>query len=125
MLFKPSGGKLQRLHGAFVSDEEVVDVVAYWKSQLAPNYAVDFADWGNDAGTAALPGASPENGDDDEESLYNEVVRFVREQGKVSISLIQRHFRIGFNKAARFVERMERDGIIQPGDRQNKARQVN
>ena len=69
-------------------------------------------------------GSGPENGDD-EESLYGEVIQFVREQGRVSISLIQRRFRIGFNKAARFVEQMEQDGIIQPGDRQNKARQVN
>jgi S-DNA-T family DNA segregation ATPase FtsK/SpoIIIE len=125
MLFKPSGGKPQRLHGAFVSDEEVAAVAAYWKSRQTPDYAVDFEDWGNSDGSPAiLPGAGPENGDN-EEGLYAEVTNFVREQGKVSISLIQRRFRIGFNKAARFVEQMEQDGIIQPGDRQNKARQVN
>jgi S-DNA-T family DNA segregation ATPase FtsK/SpoIIIE len=114
MLFKPSGGKLRRLHGAFVSDDEVAAVVAHWKSQLAPDYAVDFEDWSNeaDSGTAA-PGPEPESGDA-EDALYADIVNFVREQGgKVSISLIQRRFRIGFNKAARFVERMEQDGIVQ------------
>ncbi len=123
MLFKPSGGKLQRMHGAFVSDEEVGAVVEYWKKQMAPNYEIDFAEWGNDSNNPLiLPGGAESNGED---ALYGEVINFVREQGKVSISLIQRRFRIGFNKAARYVEQMEQDGIIQPGDRQNKARQVN
>ena len=123
MLYKPSGGKLQRLHGAFVSDEEVVAVVDYWKHQQAPDYAIDFSEWGNEGanGQIIMPGGPEPNGED---ALYGEVINFVREQGKVSISLIQRRFRIGFNKAARFVEQMEQDGIIQPGDRQNKARQV-
>jgi S-DNA-T family DNA segregation ATPase FtsK/SpoIIIE len=124
MLFNPSGGKLQRLHGAYASDEEVADVVAHWKNQQAPEYEVDFADWsagGNDDGPG--PGFGQDGGDA-EDALYAEVVKFVREHGKASISLVQRKFRIGFNKAARFVEQMEQDGIIQPGDRQNKARQV-
>ena len=123
MLFKPSGGKLQRMHGAFVSDEDVVSVVDYWKKQMPPTYEVDFAEWGNETDTVtSAPAGSDSNGEDE---LYGEVVAFVLEKGNVSISLIQRQFRIGFNKAARFVEQMERDGIITPGDRQNKARQVN
>ena len=123
MLFKHSGGNLQRMHGAFVSDEEVVAVVDYWKKQMPPNYEVDFTEWGNESDSPVnMPAGSDSNGEDE---LYGEVVAFVLEKGNVSISLIQRQFRIGFNKAARFVEQMERDGIISPGDRQNKARQVN
>lgn len=63
-------------------------------------------------------------GSSDEESLYAEAVAFVQEQGRMSISLLQRRFRIGFNKAARFVERMEEEGILPPASRANKARTV-
>lgn len=112
MLFKPSGGRLQRLHGPFVSDEEVVAVVDYWKRQLPPGYRVDFADWGNDAAGAGLNG----NGDASQDPLYAEVLGFVREQGRASISLIQRRFQIGFNRSARLVEQLERDGVIGPAD---------
>ena len=98
MLFKPTGGKLQRLHGPFVTDDEVQA-----KASSAP---------------ASGPGSS------DEESLYAEAVAFVQEQGRMSISLLQRRFRIGFNKAARFVERMEEEGILPPASRANKARTV-
>lgn len=127
MLFKPSGGKLQRLHGPFVTDEEVEAVVEHWKRQLPPRYEVDFSEWGMAAaeakattgGATAGSGASSE-----EEALYAEAVAFVQEQGRMSISLLQRRFRIGFNKAARFVERMEQEGILPPASRANKARQV-
>ena len=126
MLFKSAGTKLQRLHGAFVSDDEVGRVTHYWKGQQAPKYAVDFSDWGTPAepvgGKSVQGNLLDAEGD---EGLYREIIDFVQEQGRVSISLIQRRFRIGFNKAARFVEQMEQDGIISPGDRQNKARQVN
>lgn len=119
MLFKPSGGKLQRLHGAFVSDDEVNAVVGYWKKQQKPAYKVDFADFGaEDEGAAPAddgrPG--PEKNDVADDPVYAEAVQFVREQGRVSISLLQRRFRVGFNRAARFVEQMERDGIVTPGD---------
>lgn len=126
MLFKPTGGKLLRLHGPFVTDDEVQAVVDHWKRQRAPQYEVDFTEWGaslaENAKTAAVPSSGP--GSSDEESLYAEAVAFVQEQGRMSISLLQRRFRIGFNKAARFVERMEEEGILPPASRANKARTV-
>jgi S-DNA-T family DNA segregation ATPase FtsK/SpoIIIE len=122
MLFKPGGGKSKRLHGAFVSDQDVTAVVDYWKSQQRPEYRLEFSDWSSEA-DGALSGGGNENGDIFADPLYNETVEFVRQQGKASISLIQRKFRIGFNKAARFVEQMERDGIISPADG-SRPRQV-
>lgn len=126
MLYKPTGGKLQRLHGPFVTDDEVQAVVDHWKRQCAPQYEVDFTEWGTslaeNAKAASAPASGP--GSSDEESLYAEAVAFVQEQGRMSISLLQRRFRIGFNKAARFVERMEEEGILPPASRANKARNV-
>lgn len=116
MLFKPGGGKFQRMHGAFVSDQNVNAVVGYWKSRQRPDYQIDFADWTpENAGGVSSNGGSA-GGDIAADPLYGEAVEFVRQQGKASISLIQRKFRIGFNKAARFVEQMEMDGIIGPAD---------
>ncbi len=112
MLFKPSGGKLQRLHGPFVHDEEVQSVVDYWKSLAPPNYTVDFSAWGNEQSEAKATANVDTGGD----ALYAEVLAFVEEQGKVSISLVQRRFKIGFNKAALMVEQLERDGIVGPAD---------
>jgi S-DNA-T family DNA segregation ATPase FtsK/SpoIIIE len=115
MLFKPAGGKFRRLHGAFVSDRNVNAVVDYWKTLQLPDYSIDFAHWGQDgSGPAASAGGGVM--DINAEPLYNEAVEFVRSQGKASISLIQRKFRIGFNKAARYVEQMEADGIVGPAD---------
>lgn len=124
MLFKPTGGKLQRLHGPFVTDEEVQAVADYWKQQCAPQYEVDFSAWGASIAEPAKAAPSSGPGSSDEETLYAEAVSFVREQGRMSISLLQRRFRIGFNKAARFVERMEQEGILPPADRANKPRRV-
>jgi S-DNA-T family DNA segregation ATPase FtsK/SpoIIIE len=114
MLFKPSGGKLRRLHGCFVPDEDVVSVVAYWKKQQPPSFDLDFADWAPGGGAGAGPAGAL--GDLEGDSTYPEVVEFVMTQGKASISMIQRRFRIGFNRAARYVEQMEQDGVIGPAD---------
>lgn len=115
MLFKPSGGQLQRLHGPFVSDEEVHNVVQYWKRHLSPSYKVDFASWGLEAAGAG-PGAGRAGGGGNaaNDPVYPAVQAFVTEQGKASISLVQRRFNIGFNRAARIMEQLEQDGIIGP-----------
>lgn len=114
MLFKPSGGKTVRMHGAFVSDEETAAVVEFWKSRAAPSYSLDFSDWqkGADGGPGEFGGDGGDGVSSD--SVYPQAVDFVMEQGKASISLIQRRFRIGFNRAARFIEQMERDGLLGP-----------
>ncbi len=112
MLFKPASGPVQRLHGPFLSDDEVQAVVQHWKHFLTPTYKVDFTQWSPEA--TGNGGVTDESDADD--SLYGEVVNFVTEQGRASISLIQRRFKIGFNRSARLVEQLERDGIIGPAD---------
>lgn len=119
MLFKPAGGRFKRMHGAFVSDDDVAAVADYWRRQQKPDYRVDFSEWASEAeaaGSSSGSGAGASNADKDRDEMYYEAVEFVRQQGKASISLIQRRFRIGFNKAARFIEQMEEDGIIGPAD---------
>ena len=105
---------------------EVQAVADHWRRQCAPQYEVDFTEWGTSLAENAKASSAPASGpgSSDEESLYAEAVAFVQEQGRMSISLLQRRFRIGFNKAARFVERMEEEGILPPASRANKARTV-
>lgn len=117
MLFKPSAGPMLRLHGPFLSNEEVQSVVDYWKNQLPTDYAVDFNKWNNES--AQSNGASDATSDE----LYEPARDFVLEQGRASISLLQRHLKIGFNRAARLMEQFEREGIIGPADG-SKPRQV-
>jgi S-DNA-T family DNA segregation ATPase FtsK/SpoIIIE len=112
MLFKLSGGGLQRIHGAFVGDDEIARVVSYWE-QLRPQlFDLDFADWnvGGENGGDGGPG----NSDVLDDPKYAEAMAFVQDQGRASISMIQRRLRIGFNRAARFIEQMEADGLIGP-----------
>ena len=116
MLYKPSGGRFQRLHGAFVSDEDVAAVTEYWRARQRPDYTIDFTEWGGGDGGEEFSGGGSGMDDVAADAMYSEAVEFVRQQGKASISLIQRRFRIGFNRAARFVEQMEKDGIIGPAD---------
>ncbi len=118
MLFKPSGGRLQRMHGAFVSDADVNSVVEYWRAQQKPDYKLDFAELESSDG-----GPNGQAGDLAGDSVYQDAVEFVMSQGKASISLLQRRFRIGFNRSARYIEQMEADGIIGPADG-SKPRQV-
>ena len=80
-----------------------------------PSYKVSFADWSAD-GAAGGSGGGSGAGDVASDPLYAEVQAFVTEQGRVSISLIQRRFKIGFNRAANMVEQLEADGIIGPAD---------
>jgi S-DNA-T family DNA segregation ATPase FtsK/SpoIIIE len=110
MLFKSSAGSLERIHGAFLSDEEITAVIDFWKSKVTPAQEVDLKEWQKEAKQNGQSG-----GDDiSEDPLYDQAVEFVTNQGKASISMIQRQLRIGFNRAARFVEQMERDGVIGP-----------
>ena len=125
MLFKPGGGKNVRLHGALVNEEEIGRVIEHWKRQAPTEFELDFSKWGP-GGDAAGGEEGVIAGDDQgvkEDPVYPQAMDFVLEQGKASISLIQRRFRIGFNRAARFVEQMERDGIVGPADG-SKPREV-
>jgi S-DNA-T family DNA segregation ATPase FtsK/SpoIIIE len=109
-LYKPSGGRLTRIHGPFVSEEEICSVVEYWRQQCHQEFELDFREWQQDSGG----GAGGDNGGPLDDPLYDQAVEFAMEQGQASISGIQRRFRIGFNRAARFIEQMETDGLLGP-----------
>lgn len=112
MLFKKSGGSLTRIHGAFVDDDEIQNVVSFWAEKGVQEFGLDFGQWKQAQEEAGFSGESGNGNDILSDPKYSEAVTFVMEQGKASISLIQRRLRIGFNKAARFIEQMEQDGVI-------------
>jgi DNA segregation ATPase FtsK/SpoIIIE, S-DNA-T family len=117
MLFLPPGtAKLQRSHGAFVSDAEVQRVVEFLKKQGKPQYDKTFL----------VEKASDETGEEDEEQdeRYDAAVALVAEARQASISMVQRRLRIGYNRAARIIERMEKEGIVGPSDGTSKPREV-
>ncbi len=121
MLFKSGGGQMQRIHGAFVQEEEIASVVQFWKNKAGPRFELDFNEWKNSE-------KSPDGQDFESDPVvddpkYAQAVEFIQEQGKGSISLIQRRFRVGYNKAALFIEQMEKDGILGPSDG-SRPRQV-
>jgi S-DNA-T family DNA segregation ATPase FtsK/SpoIIIE len=113
MLYLPSGSGMPiRVHGAFVSDEEVHRVVAYLKGQGEPNYIDGILEGGtlDGDGGDALGGEPIGGGESD--PMYDQAVAIVLQHRRASISLVQRHLRIGYNRAARLLEQMEKSGLV-------------
>ena len=114
MLYMHSGGSLPlRVHGPLVVDGEVNDVTKHWKQQGEPEYKKEVLE-------AAAAGESSSNGavggDEEEEEFYSAAVDFVRQAERVSISSVQRKFKIGYNRAARIIEYMEKAGVVSEMD---------
>lgn len=112
MLYNPPGTSITtRVHGAFVDDHEVHAVVADWKARGEPDYIDEILN-GEMGGEILLPGEQSENADEEYDAVYDEALAFITETRKVSISSIQRKFRIGYNRAARIVEQFEQNGVV-------------
>jgi S-DNA-T family DNA segregation ATPase FtsK/SpoIIIE len=110
MLFMQGGGRITRVHGPFVSDEEVERVVAFLREQAEPVYldeVTEPVDKDDEPLLSGISGAS-----DGEKGLFDQAVDLVAREGKASTSFIQRHLNIGYNRAAKLIEQMEKEGIV-------------
>jgi S-DNA-T family DNA segregation ATPase FtsK/SpoIIIE len=110
MLYMPGGKQIVRVHGPFVSDEEVRAVADHWKMQMAPEYISSVTEEPED-GSFAMDGA-PAGDDSPDAQLYRKAVQVVAESQKASTSYVQRQLRIGYNSAARLIDRMEKEGVV-------------
>jgi S-DNA-T family DNA segregation ATPase FtsK/SpoIIIE len=114
MLYMAGGGRIQRVHGPFMKDEEVERVVTFLKDQGEPSYIDQVTqdvdeDFDEDLGP-----------DNDKDPIYKKAVDLIRREGKVSTSFIQRHLSIGYNRAARIVDQMEAEGVVSPAGHTGK-----
>ncbi len=113
MLYMAGGGRITRVHGGFVSDDEVTDVTAFLRDQGVPDY--DDAITSDENIAEGIPGFDPSGSDDGAKSsdtLYDQAVALVAREGKASTSFVQRHLQIGYNRAARIIEQMEKEGVV-------------
>lgn len=117
MLYMAGGGRIQRVHGPFVADNEVEDIVAYLKTQGSPEYleSITEEDEDEDGGGPSGTGNMAESDDP-----YDQAVAVVLRDGKASTSYVQRRLGIGYNRAASLIERMEQEGIIGPANHAGK-----
>jgi S-DNA-T family DNA segregation ATPase FtsK/SpoIIIE len=117
MLYMAGGGRIQRVHGPYVSDEEVEKVVAHLKGQGVPQYleAITADEDEDDDGAGGSAGNLDQSDDP-----YDQAVAVVLRDGKVSTSYIQRRLGIGYNRAASIIERMEQEGVISPANHAGK-----
>jgi S-DNA-T family DNA segregation ATPase FtsK/SpoIIIE len=110
MLYMPGGKQIIRVHGPFVSDEEVRAVAEHWRRQGTPEYIQAVTEEPEDGGY--LFDGQPTGEDDAETQLYRKAIQIVAGSQKASTSYLQRQLRVGYNSAARLIERMEKDGLV-------------
>ncbi|HTJ90866.1 MAG TPA: DNA translocase FtsK 4TM domain-containing protein [Acidocella sp.] len=118
LLYMAGGGRITRVHGPFVSDQEVEAVVAFLREQGEPAYLDEVTEPVEDE-TPAISGTIGGN-TSGENALYDQAVALVAREGKASTSFIQRHLQIGYNRAAKLIEQMEKDGVVSPANHVGK-----
>jgi len=118
MLYMAGGGRITRVHGPFASDHEVEMVVRHLKTQGEPSYLEAVTKDEEGAGDMGAGGGGGDGGSGD--ALYDEAVQIVLRDKKASTSYLQRCLRIGYNSAARLIERMEREGLVSPANHVGK-----
>ncbi len=118
MLFMQGGGRITRVHGPFVSDEEVERVVAFLREQAEPVYLDEVTEPVDKDDEQAMSGISVAG--DGEKGLFDQAVDLVAREGKATTSFIQRHLNIGYNRAAKLIEQMEKEGMVGPANHVGK-----
>jgi len=111
LLLAPGTAQIKRIHGAFISEKETADIVEFWKKQGSSAYddsMIQEIEKDEDQDAAG--------GGEDFDDRYDEAVALVTQSGQASISMVQRRLRVGYNRAARMIEMMEKEGVIGPAD---------
>ncbi len=111
MLYMAGGGRISRIHGPFVSDDEVEQIVSHLSAQGEPSYLEAVTQTDDD------PFAETTGPSSSSDELYDKAVAIIAREGKASTSFIQRHLQIGYNRAARIIEQMEKEGVVSPANR--------
>ena len=117
LLFLPGGGRMTRVHGPFVADSEVERITDWLREQGEPDYVEEVTEV-DDEGESGLSGIAAAS--DADKSLFDQAVDVVAREGKASTSFIQRHLNIGYNRAAKLIEQMEKEGIVSPANHVGK-----
>ncbi len=120
MLYMAAGGRITRVHGPFVSDVDVESVVSHLRKQGEPSYVEDITTGGFAPEGDVMNALFGESGDGEVDELWDQAVALVARERKASTSFIQRYLNIGYNRAARIVEEMEKQGIVSPANRVGK-----
>ena len=122
MLYMAGGGRITRVHGPFVTDREVEDVVAFLRAQGEPAYLDDVTEGEDDdaGGGGAMTMSGIAGASEGEKGLFDQAVALVAREGKASTSFVQRHLSIGYNRAAKLIEQMEKEGIVSPANHVGK-----
>ncbi len=118
MLYMVGGGRITRVHGPFVSDGEVEEVVAWLRERGEPAYVEEVTEPVDEEDMPPMPGLA--GAGDGEKGLYDQAVALVAREGKASTSFVQRHLQIGYNRAAKLIEQMEKQGIVGPANHVGK-----